>query len=237
VSGGLRVPETVDIFARKQVEKTLFKLPTIEIPILAIPLGTHSAGIVATIDASLIARAGVGPGQLRKVKLTAEFDPARLEETFSFKAAAELHVPADAEIALQIAGGIGVSLAIVRAVGGIEAEGAAGLQAEFVAAADLSYEKGQLQVTGKAELTAQPKLIFRLKAFVRAEADLFVTTIELYKKEWELAKFEAGSALKIGVRIPFKYVFGQPFQLSLDQIEFIVPEIKPKELIKELLPK
>ena len=236
VSGGLRVPETLEIFARKQVEKPLFKLPTVEIPILAVPLGTRSVGIVATIDARLVARAGVGPGQLRKVKLAAEFDPARIEETFSFRAAAELYVPADAELALQIAGGIGVSLAIVRAVGGIEAEGAAGLQGEFVAGADISYEKGQLAVAGKAELAAQPRLVFRLKAFIRAEADIFVTTIELYKKEWQLAQFEAGAALKVGVRVPFKYAFGQPFELSLDQVEFIVPEINATDLIKQLLP-
>jgi hypothetical protein len=236
VSGGLRVPETLEIFARRQVEKPLFKLPTIEIPILAVPLGTRSVGIVATIDARLVARAGVGPGQLRKVKLAAEFDPARIEETFSFHAAAELYVPADAELALQIAGGIGVSLAIARAVGGIEAEGAAGLRGEFIAGADIAYEKGQLAIAGKAELSAQPRLVFRLKAFVRVEADIFITTIELYKKEWQLAQFEAGSALKVGVRIPFKYVFGQPFQLSLDQVEFIVPEISPKDLIKQVLP-
>ena len=53
VSGGLRVPETLELFARRQVEKPLFKLPTIEIPILAVPLGTRSVGIVATIDARL----------------------------------------------------------------------------------------------------------------------------------------------------------------------------------------
>lgn len=236
VSGGLRVPETLELFARRQVEKPLFKLPTIEIPILAVPLGTRSVGIVATIDARLVARAGVGPGQLRKVKLAAEFDPARLEETFSFHAAAELYVPADAELALQIAGGIGVSLAIARAVGGIEAEGAAGLKGESIAAADIAYDKGQLAVAGKAELSAQPRLVFRLKAFVRAEADIFVTTIELYKKEWQLAQFEAGAALKVGVRVPFKYVFGQPFELSLDQVEFIVPQIDPAQFVRELLP-
>ena len=50
-------------------------------------------------------------------------------------------MPADAELALQIAGGIGVSLAIARAVGGIEAEGAAGLKGRVVAAADIAYDK------------------------------------------------------------------------------------------------
>jgi Domain of unknown function (DUF4157) len=236
ISGGLRVPETIDLFGRKQIEKELYKLPTIEIPILAIPLGTRSVGIVATIDARLVARAGIGPGQLRKVKLLAEFDPSSDESAFSFQAAAELYVPASAELALGIAGGIGVSLAIVRAVGGIEAEGAAGVAGELIAASQLEYQNGQFAVSGQAELSAQPKLVFRVKAFVKAEADLFFTSIELYRKDWVLASVEAGSALRVGVRMPFKYVFGQPFQLSLDQVEFIVPQISAKEVMKDLLP-
>ncbi len=235
ISGGLRVPETIDLFDRKQVEKTLFKVG-IEIPILAIPLGTRSVGIVATIDARLVARAGIGPGQLRKVKILGEFDPSSDESAFKFQAAAELYVPAFAELALPVRGGIGVSLAIVRAVGGIEAEGAAGLQAEFIAATDLRYENGQFAVNGKAELSAQPKLIFRLRAFVAVEADLFVTTVEIYEEKWELAAFEWGSALRVGVRVPFHYVFGQPFELSLDQIEFIVPEINVMDMVKGMLP-
>jgi hypothetical protein len=235
ISGGLRVPETIDLFDKKQVEKTLFKVG-IEIPILAIPLGTRSVGIVATIDARLVARAGIGPGQLRKVKILGEFDPSSDESAFKFQAAAELYVPAFAELALPVRGGIGVSLAIVRAVGGIEAEGAAGLQAEFIAATDLRYENGQFAVNGKAELSAQPKLIFRLRAFVAVEADLFVTTVEIYEKKWELAAFEWGSAMRVGVRVPFRYVFGQPFDLSLDQIEFIVPEINVMDMVKGMLP-
>lgn len=236
ISGGLRVPETIDLFGRKQVEKELFKLPTIEIPIFAIPLGTRSAGLVATIDARMVARAGIGPGQLRKVKLLAELDPSKDESAFSFHAAAELYVPASAELALAVAGGLGLSLAIIRAVGGIEAEGAAGLTAEFIAATELSYVNGQFAVEGKAELSAQPRLVFRLKAFVKAEMDLWFTTVELYRKDWTLASFEAGSSLKVGVRVPFRYVFGQPFDLSLDQIEFIVPAIDAKSLMKDLLP-
>ena len=38
------------------------------------------------------------------------------------------------------------------------------------------------------------------------------------------------------MRVPFKYVFGQPFELSLDQVEFIVPQIDPAQFVRELLP-
>jgi hypothetical protein len=236
VSGGLRVPETIDLFDRRQIEKELWRLPTIEIPIIAIPVGTRSVGLVATIGARMVARAGIGPGQLRHVRLLAEFDPSKDESAFSFQAAAELFVPANAELALAISGGIGLSLAIARAIGGIEAEAAAGLQAELIAAADLRYQQGQFAVSGRAELSAQPRLAFRLRAFVRVELDLFITTIEVYSKEWLLAQVEAGSALRVGVRVPFTYVFGQPFQLSLDDVEFIVPEVNVMDLARSLLP-
>jgi hypothetical protein len=232
----LRVPETIDIFSRRQIEKELFRLPTIEIPIIAIPVGTRSVGLVATIGARLVARAGIGPGQLRKMRLLVDLDPANIEQSFDFQAAAELYVPADAELALAISGGLGLSLAIARAVGGLEAEGAAGIRAEFIAGADLKFQQGQLSVGGRAELAAQPRLAFRLRAFVRVEADLFITTIEIYKKEWQLAEVEVGSSLRVGVRIPFNYVFGQPFDLSLDQVEFIVPQIDPMSFVRDLLP-
>ncbi|MHC5258245.1 eCIS core domain-containing protein [Streptomyces sp. UC4497] len=235
ISGGLRVPETVDLFPLKQIEKPLFKLPRMEIPLLAVPLGPRSVGIVATIDARLVARAGIGPGQLRKATILSDFNSSEPEAAFTFQAAGELYVPASAELAMVIAGGIGVSLAIARAVGGIEAEGAAGLQGAFSAAAALDYRAGRLAVSGLVALEAQPRLAFRLKAFVAAEADLFVTTIELYRKEWQLASVEAGAALKVGVRVPFTYVLGEPFALALDQVQFIVPPIEPVPLVKELL--
>src|SRR5262249_9702535 len=130
ISGGLRVPEPTPLFSLPPVEKELYKLPTIEIPIFAIPLGSRSIGIVATIDGGIVARARIGPGLLRKVKLLAEFDPSSDESAFSFQAAAELYVPASAELALGIRAGIGMSLAIARVTGGINAEAAAGLAAE-----------------------------------------------------------------------------------------------------------
>src|SRR5262249_31954562 len=158
--------------------------PTIEIPIFAIPLGSRSIGIVATIDGGIVARARIGPGLLRKVKLLAEFDPSSDESAFSFQAAAELYVPASAELALGIRAGIGMSLAIARVTGGINAEAAAGLAAEFVAATQLQYLNGQFAVSGLAELSAQPKLVFRVWANVVAEADLFFRSFELYRKDW-----------------------------------------------------
>jgi hypothetical protein len=63
-----------------------------------------------------------------------------------------------------------------------------------------------------------------------------VTTIEVYRKEWVLAAIELGSALKVGVRVPFAYVFGEPFELALDQVQFILPPIDPVAVVKQLLP-
>ena len=42
--------------------------------------------------------------------------------------------------------------------------------------------------------------------------------------------------MKIGLRFPVHYEFGKPFELSLKQVEFIVPEIDYKKAVKDLLP-
>jgi hypothetical protein len=86
-------------------------------------------------------------------------------------------------------------------------------------------------------LFAQPRVRFQLDAFVKVEADLLITTIEVYRKDWKLASFEWGSDFRIGLRFPVHYAFGEPFNLSLDQVQFIAPDIDARRLIRDLLPK
>jgi hypothetical protein len=234
ISGELRIPDKIDLFAEKAIEKTLFSFGT-QIPILAIPLGTRSVGLVAEIGADLKARAGFGPGQIRQLKVKASFDPAQEESAFEFAGGGELYVPAFAELALGVHGGIGLSLAIASATGGIELIGALGLKGALSAMVDIAYKNNQFSVDSMAELSAQPVIRFEVNAYVKVEVSLIFTTIEVYRKDWKLASKEWGSGLKIGLRFPVHYVFGQPFELSLSQVEFIVPDIDAKKAVKDLL--
>lgn len=236
VSGELRLPDPIEIFPARNFDRRLFGI-SIDIPIFGISFGSRSVGIIANISASLNARAGIGPGQIRRPRITASFDPSSDQGSTSFQASAELYVPASAEIAAVLSGGIGASLLIVRALGGIQATGSVGLQGALAVPIELRYQAGRFTVDGAAELTAEPKLRFNLDAFARVEADLLLTTIELYSKTWRLAAFEWGSNFRIGLRFPVHYVFGEPFRLSLDQLQFIAPEINARQIIRDLLPR
>jgi hypothetical protein len=235
VQGQLRLPDPIILFPEKSFHKNLFSV-SIDIPIFGISFGSRSVGIIANISAGVDASAGIGPGQIRGARILAAFDPNNEPGAASFQAAGELFIPASAEIALFISGGIGASLLIVKALGGIRATAAAGLLGALSVPIDLRYQNSQFSVNGAAELYAQPRLRFQLDAFVNVTADLLLTTIELYDRTWKLAGFEWGGDFRIGLRFPFHYVFGQPFDLSLSQIEFIAPRIDASRIVRDLLP-
>lgn len=232
ISGELRIPAQINLFPEKKIEKTIFSV-SVQIPIFAIPLGTRSVGLVAEIGADLKARAGVGPGQIRQLKVKAAFDPAKEESKFEFSGGGELFVPAYAEIALGVHGGIGLSLAIASATGGIELAGALGLQGALSAMVQIAYQNSRFTVDAVAELSAQPILKFSINAYVKVDVILIG---EVYRKDWKLASKEWGSGLKIGLRFPVHYEFGKPFEISLSQVEFIVPDVDYKKAVKDLLP-
>jgi hypothetical protein len=234
VSGEVRVPETITLFAAKEYQKKLFSFG-VQIPIFAIPLGTRSVGLVADIGANINARAGIGPGQLRGVKAKATIDLSK-ENSLEFVAAAELYVPAYANLRLAVHGGIGLSLAIASVTGGIELAALLGLQGALSTPVQFQYKNGLFVVDAAAQITVQPVLKFDINAYVKVELDLWVTTIEVYRKDWKLASREWGSGLVIGLRFPVHYKSGKPFNLSLDQVQFIRPEIDVMKAVKELLP-
>jgi hypothetical protein len=236
VQGELRLPDPLEIFPAKEFKKRLFGV-SIDIPIFGISFGSTSVGVIANLTAAVNASAGVGPGQIRHSKIIAAFDPMKDLAAATFRASAELYVPAHAEIAIVLSGGIGVSLLIVKAIGGISATGEVGLMGALAVPIDLKYIAGKFSVNGAAELFAQPRVRFHLDAFVKVQADLLVTTIDVYTKEWKLAAFEWGSDFKIGVRFPVHYTFGEPFTLSLNQLEFIAPQVDARKLVHDLLPK
>ena len=233
ISGELRIPEQLNLFPQKAVEKTIFSVGT-QIPIFAIPVGPRSVGLVAEIGADLTARAAIGPGQIRHLKVKAAFDPSHEESKFEFAGGGELFVPALADLALGVHGGIGLSVGVASATGGIELRGALGLQGALSAQVQIKYQNNQFGVEAVADLSAQPVLKFGINAYVKVDVVLIG---DVYRKDWNLAAKEWGSGLKIGLRFPVRYVFGKPFELSLNQVEFIVPQIDYKRAVKELLPK
>jgi hypothetical protein len=116
--------------------------------------------------------------------------------------------------------------------------GGLGLAGALDAAVNVDWTplKG-LEIKASAEIYVQPKLKFDITGFVLVEADLFITTIELYSKRWQLASVEYGSDLRFGLKLPIHYREGTPFDLSFDNVEFITPNISAKDVISGLVKK
>lgn len=68
MKGEVALPSTLDIFPEKRFDKELLSIG-IDIPIVGVSVAGQRVGIFATIGGNVRLMAGVGPGQLRNVKL------------------------------------------------------------------------------------------------------------------------------------------------------------------------
>ncbi len=236
VYGEVALPSTLDVFPEKRFDKELLSIG-IDIPIVGVSVAGQRVGIFATIGGNVKLMAGVGPGQLRNVKLGIDYTPGEEDKTH-VTGSAEMHVPADAGLRLAITGGIGAGIPIVSATAGLEIGAFAGVKAEanVGTTVDWTPTKG-LVLEGKAEAKAQPAFAFDVTGFVKVEADLLVKTINLYEKRWQLAAFEYGSGMELGIELPLRYEEGKPFNPSIEDVKFTYPDIDPMGMLGGLIDK
>ena len=236
VTGRIGLPAVLEIFKEKKLEKNIFKIG-IDIPIVGVAVAGQRIGIFANISGGLDLDAGIGPGQLQDLHLEVTYNPAHEEQT-RVGGAASLHIPAHAGLRMFVRGSLGVGIPIVSASAGIEVGGGLGLEGALNAGVNVDWTptKG-LDLTASAEIFVEPKLKFDITGFVLVEADLFVTTIELYAKRWQLASMEYGSGLRFGLKLPIHYQEGKPFDISFSDVQFILPDISPSELLPGLIKK
>lgn len=229
VVGRLDLPSAVDVFPVKAFNKELFKVPTIQIPIFAIPLGPRSIGIVATIDGGLDFDASIGPGQLKDVFGQIEFNPSHPEDT-RITGGAKFVIPAHAGIKLHAALGVGLSIGPASVTGGIEIVGGLGLEGEASAAADLAWSPTTgFEFNAVGEIEVHPKFTFDVNAFLKAELDLWLFDIS---KEWRhnLASFSYGPEMQIKVSMPIHYKDGEPFDIKMDDLKVTYPDISISDM-------
>lgn len=236
VIGEIGLPDAVDLFPEKAINRNIFKIG-IDIPIVGVAVAGQRVGIFATIQGGLDAEAGIGPGQLKALGVKVTYNPEREADT-RVEGKASLFVPAHAGLRLFVRGGVGAGIPLVSATAGVEA--AAFLGIEGFVGADVGVlwtpSKG-LAIDAVGKISAQPKFKFTLSAFVLVELDLWVDTITLYENKWQLAAFDYGSDLAFGVSFPIHYEEGKPFDVSLDQVQFQTPQIDPGDLLAGLMEK
>ncbi len=78
---------------------------------------------------------------------------------------------------------------------------------------------------------AQPSFTFDISGYVSVRALGF----SVYDETWELASFTYGSDYRFGIRLPVEYHEGEPFDISLDDVEFEVPDIDTNRLLRGLV--
>lgn len=236
VSGSIGLPSSLNIFPEKSITKNIFTIG-IDIPIVGVAAAGQRVGIFANISGGLDLSAGIGPGQLQEVGLGVTYNPAHEDQTH-VTGSAKLHIPAHAGLRLFVRGGIGAGIPLVSAQAGIEIGGGLGLEGAVDAGVQVDWTPTRgLVLDAVGEIYVEPKLKFDISAFVLVELDLFIDTITLYDKHWQLASFEYGSGLRFGVKFPIHYEEGKPFDISLSDLQFQVPDIKPKEMLSDLMSK
>jgi hypothetical protein len=234
LSGAIGLPATVEIFPEKKVQKNIFTIG-IDIPIIGVAVAGQRIGIFATISGGLEASAGFGPGQLRELGLSITYNPAHEDQTH-VSGGAQLHIPAHAGLRLFVRGALGAGIPIVSASAGLEVGGALGLEGAVDAGVQVDWMPSRgLVLDAAGEISVEPKFTFDISGFVLVEANLLLTTITLYEQKWQLAAFEYGSGLRFGIKFPIHYEEGKPFDVSLSDVEFEIPDIDPEELLGGLV--
>lgn len=222
VSGEIGIPSDIQLFPIKEINKNIL---SINFPIPIVP------GIVAEIGGGLDAHASIGPGKLDQLKLHVDYNPAHEEDTH-ITGDVHVNVPAEAGLRLKARAGIGLGIPAASATGGLEVGGALGLKgaAETGAHVDWMPNKG-LTIDAYGKLSAQPAFTFDVSGYVSVKALGF----SVYDNTWQLASVQYGSNLTFGVKFPIHYEEGKPFEISLSDVEFQVPDVNPGEMVSGLI--
>jgi Domain of unknown function (DUF4157) len=222
VRGEIGLPSSLSLFDRRQIDRQLFGL-SVQVPIVP--------GIVAEVGGNLSATAGIGPGQLDQLRIGIEYTPSREQDTH-VTGDAHLSVPADAGLRLAARAGIGLGITGASATGGIELGGTAGIAGAAEAGVHIDWRPSTgLSIEAEGYLHAEPRFRFDVSGYVSVQALGF----SVYDERYELAAFELGSNLRLGVRFPVRYREGQPFDVSLDDVVFEVPPVDPMALVQDVI--
>ncbi|MDH5653067.1 MAG: DUF4157 domain-containing protein [Gammaproteobacteria bacterium] len=222
VTGRIGIPDELEIFPRREVNRSIFNI-AVQVPIIP--------GIVAEIGGGLGATAGFGPGVINQLELGITYNPDHEEDT-TISGDVNFRVPADAGLRLSVRAGIGLGITGASATGGLDIGGTLGIEGAAEAGAHVEWSPSRgLDLRANVRVSAQPVFIFDIGGYVRVTA----LGIALYDERFVFQEFRFGSDYTFGIRLPIHYQEGQPFDISLDDVEFEVPDIDTNQLLRGLI--
>lgn len=221
VSGEMRFPP-YRFLEPRSARHDLFRHSLPDIPLFAIPLGIGAVGLVGRIGGGLAVHYGFGPGEIRDLVIRGALYPLEEDMNAELAAEARLVLPAEAGLELSVRAGVGASVAIASATGGITLTGGVLLRGGLDAAARLAYAKGVLAFDTTARISVQPVLTLRIDADITVEAVIGGS----WRFPYQLAAYSYAAGLEFGMAAPFHYRSDQPLRLpEARDIQWIVPQI------------
>lgn len=204
VAGSFTVKDLKPFGEGVNIHKKIVEFPSIKIPIVGVP----GVSIFFEIGGGAYFNFNWDPLILKE--LTIGFTETNINEieTAQVNIHGEVGSKAVAEAYMEITASLGAQVLIAEIKGTLAGDAGIGVEAEAGGALDATWnnEKGLQLKEINAYVSVNPKAIFRLKGSVSVDLDLWLTTINLYYKEWILAEGSADlSGLSLKVNFPLKF--------------------------------
>lgn len=234
VSGEIGLPDALDIFPRREVNKELLSIG-LDIPIFGVAAAGQRVGVFARVGGGVNLMAFFGPAQLTNLALGVTWNPDREADT-TVTGGATFELPAGAGLRVNVNASLGAGIPLVSAQLGLELGGLLGIESMVRAGIEMNWSPANgLVLDAMAEAKASPVFRFDITGFALVELDLWLKTITLFERRWELAAVEIGSGLELGMKFPLHYEEGQPFEPSIADVELTYPTINPTQLLGDVV--
>jgi hypothetical protein len=225
VKGGIKLPPKIEVVPKlfSVVNKPIIEIPEISFPLFGIPLGVTTLGLEATIAPYIKADAQIGPGYLANTQAEVIYNPSHPDE-LSVTGSADFEFIAEASLHAGVDFGIGISIGIAAAKGGINLDAYIKVAAKQpIFHADIKYSPATgFELEGNVKAIVAAILGFSGNLFLSLRAGVWPL-----KKTWRwdkpLFKKEIDTGLEIGFEFPFSYKNGQA-NLSFDNLKFVYPK-------------
>lgn len=228
LSGAVKLSQAHTFFDKIKMEQEPIEVPVISIPLspLSVYVFGREIGLGFTIKAGTEASITIGPGRLEEISASILYNPYQKNKN-KLAGKARITLPADAELKVFGTASVGTNAVVASIYGKLQASGGLALRAPMVSEVTLGWfgDKG-FSMEAFAEAIAKSNLKLDLKAILEISVLLAGTS----KWDKTLLEKEFGTGLQFGVKFPVTYVPGKGLDLSLNNIEFIKPDIKFPEI-------